>query len=139
MDRIISSDRPGRPSGHNSTQEPHPILFDCADAASVVAAALGEVEVETVKSLADDLCDRLPGGVALLGTAAGGKVVLVCKAGEAAVARGAHAGDAVKAAAQAAGGGGGGRPNFAQAGGRDPGKLDEAVAAGLAKLRAQLG
>ncbi len=105
----------------------------------VVAAALGETEVDAVKALADDLCDRLADGVALLGTAAGGKVVVVCKAADSAVAQGVHCGDVVKAAAQAAGGGGGGRPNFAQAGGRDAAKLAEAVAAGLAKLREQLG
>lgn len=57
MDRIISSDRPGRPSGHNSTQEPHPILFDCADAASAVAAALGGLSAVIV--VADSTVVRL--------------------------------------------------------------------------------
>jgi alanyl-tRNA synthetase len=109
------------------------------DGVAVVARAMGEADVDTLKSLADDICDRLPEGVALLGTAAGGKVVVVCKAADAAVAKGVHAGNIVKAAAQAAGGGGGGRPNFAQAGGRDAAKLDEAIAAGGAALRAQRG
>jgi len=44
------------------------------------------------------------------------------------VARGLHAGNIVKEAARVVGGGGGGRPDFAQAGGRDPSKLDEALA-----------
>ncbi|MCC7493378.1 MAG: alanine--tRNA ligase [Fimbriimonadaceae bacterium] len=104
-----------------------------------VLAQVSELDVDGVKALADDLCARLPAGVALLGTAAGGKVMLVCKAGEAAVARGVHCGEVVKAAAQAAGGGGGGKPSFAQAGGRDASKLGEAIEAGLAKLRTQVG
>jgi alanyl-tRNA synthetase len=55
------------------------------------------------------------------------------------VAKGVHAGDIVKAAAQAAGGGGGGRPDFAQAGGRDPSQLPDALAAAEAALAGQLG
>ena len=117
------------------------LLQDAAEVGGVkvVAVALGELEVDAVKGLADDLCNHPEPTVALLGTGAGGKVVLVCKASDAAVAAGAHAGNTVKAAAQAAGGGGGGRPNFAQAGGRDPEKLDDAIAAGLATLQSQLG
>jgi alanyl-tRNA synthetase len=54
------------------------------------------------------------------------------------VARGVRAGAVVKAAAQVAGGGGGGRDTMAQAGGRDPGKLPEAIAAARAAIEAAL-
>jgi alanyl-tRNA synthetase len=104
----------------------------------LVASAVDADDAETVKSLVDDACERLGEGVVLLGAALGGKVVVVCKASDGAVARGVHCGNIVKAAAQAAGGGGGGRPNFAQAGGRDAVKLGEAIAACSAACAAQL-
>jgi alanyl-tRNA synthetase len=79
------------------------------------------------------VCDRLVDGhplrVALVANVADGKVTFACKVGKDAVAKGAHAGNLVKAAATAAGGGGGGRPDFATAGARDPQKLDAAVEA----------
>ncbi len=112
---------------------------EAVDGVPVIAATMPGSEVAALKELADRLVEQLAGGVALLGTDAGGKVVVVCKASDAAVSRGVHAGEAVKAAAQAAGGGGGGRPQFAQAGGRDAGKLSEAVAAGRAAIVGQLG
>jgi len=105
---------------------------------TLVAEAM-DLPADDLKTLADDLVVRIEPGVVFLGTADDGKVILVCKASDAAVQAGAHAGNAVKAAAQVAGGGGGGRPNFAQAGGKDPAKLAEAVAAGVAALKEQLG
>jgi alanyl-tRNA synthetase len=107
---------------------------------AVVAAAVEASDAEQLKTLADDVCARLgTGGVALLGAVLGDKALVVCKASDEAVARGAHAGNAVKAAAEAIGGRGGGRPQFAQAGGGDATRMKEAIAAGLAALRGQLG
>jgi len=64
----------------------------------------------------------------ILGSAGGGKVSLAVKVSKDLVARGLHAGNIVKEAAKVVGGGGGGRPDFAQAGGKDPTKLAEALA-----------
>ncbi|MBI2298936.1 MAG: alanine--tRNA ligase [Armatimonadetes bacterium] len=95
---------------------------------------------DLLKQAADDLCGAgAEPRAALLGAVIDGKVVLVCKANDAAVAMGAHAGNTVKAAAAAAGGRGGGKPQFAQGGGPEAGQVEAAVAAGLAALRAQLG
>jgi alanyl-tRNA synthetase len=58
-----------------------------------------------------------------------GKVNLVCKVGPEAVKNGAHAGNIVREVAKMVGGGGGGRPDFATAGGKDPSKVDAALAA----------
>jgi len=91
-----------------------------------------------LSALADDILDRLKSGVVVLATAADGKALFVAKASKDAVARGARAGDIVKAAAQVAGGGGGGRPDFAQAGGKDTSRLGEALAAAEATLTRQL-
>ena len=63
----------------------------------------------------------------LLGGDAGGKALLACSVSKELVGR-FHAGNLVKEAAEIVGGGGGGRPDFAQAGGKDPSKLGEAIA-----------
>jgi alanyl-tRNA synthetase len=80
-------------------------------------------------TLVDQITERLGEGVTLLATALEGKVLIVCKATKGAMARGAHAGNIVKEVAAICGGGGGGKPNFARAGGKDPAKIAEAVAA----------
>ena len=73
--------------------------------------------------LAEELVNRLGSGVVILGGTGGGKVSFAVKVSKDLVARGFKAGDIVKEAARVAGGGGGGRPDFAQAGGKDPAKL----------------
>jgi alanyl-tRNA synthetase len=74
----------------------------------------------------------------VLGTAVDGRVHLIANFSPAAVSRGAKAGEIVRAAAAVAGGGGGGRDTMAQAGGRDPAKLPEAVAAARVAIEAAL-
>jgi alanyl-tRNA synthetase len=90
-----------------------------------------------------DLADRIKGrlgeqSATVLGAAVDGRVHLVAAVTPALVARGVKAGAIVKAAATAAGGGGGGRDTMAQAGGRDPAKLPEAIAAARAAIEAAL-
>jgi alanyl-tRNA synthetase len=90
------------------------------------------VEVDDAKALlelSDQVKQKLGDAAVVLGTAVDGRVHLVANFSDAAVGRGLKAGDVVKVAAQITGGGGGGRPTMAQAGGRDPEKLPEAIAA----------
>ena len=95
----------------------------------VVASRAPEgLNAGALRELADALADKLDGVVILAGQNEG-KVMWAVKASKAAVAAGAHAGNIVKRLAQITGGGGGGRPDFAQAGGKDAGKIDEALAA----------
>ena len=68
-----------------------------------------------------------------------GKVSLMATASDGAVKKGAHAGNLIRSAARIVGGGGGGRPNMAQAGGKDPSKTDEALAEAKRIAREQLG
>lgn len=87
------------------------------------------------------LCDRLRQGGAeaiFVGGAAGGKVVLVAMVDKALVATGVKAGDWVKLVAPIVGGGGGGKPTLAQAGGKDPEKLPEALSAAADWIRQRL-
>jgi alanyl-tRNA synthetase len=106
---------------------------------AIVLAAV--VEVPDAKALLDAV-DRVKGRLAdaaiLLGTAADGRVHFVASVAPALVERGVKAGAVVKAAAQVAGGGGGGRDTMAQAGGRDPRRLGEAIEAGRTAIEAAL-
>lgn len=104
----------------------------------LVAAALDDADAETLKAAADQIADRLGSGVVVLGSAANGKVMFVAKVTKDLAGR-AHAGNLVRDVAKVAGGGGGGRPDFAQAGGKDPARLADAVSAAAPALRAQLG
>jgi len=89
--------------------------------------------------LSDRLKQSLGDSAVVLGTAHDGRVHLIANFTPGAVERGAKAGDVVRAAARVAGGGGGGRDTMAQAGGRDPEKLPDAIAAARIELQRALG
>ena len=74
----------------------------------------------------------------ILGTVIDGKVALMAAVNQDLIKQGLKAGDCVKAAAQVVGGGGGGRPDMAEAGGKLPEKLDEALSTGADYYRSQL-
>ena len=91
-----------------------------------------------------DVADRLRNqlgdpAVVVLGADTGGRVCLLVAATPGAVERGVRAGAIVKAAAQVVGGGGGGRDSLAQAGGRDPEKIPDALATARAEIAKALG
>jgi alanyl-tRNA synthetase len=87
----------------------------------------GATDADALRSLADELLNKLHSGIILLGGAADDKVSLAIKVSKDLVDRGVHAGNIVREAARLVGGGGGGRPDFAQAGGKDKTKLAEAL------------
>jgi alanyl-tRNA synthetase len=96
--------------------------------AQVLGARVDIGDAGTLREMADRLRDKLAPAVVLLGSPSkdGKKAMLVCSVSKALTDR-YRAGDIVKAAASVVGGNGGGRPDFAQAGGPDAAKLDEAV------------
>lgn len=96
-----------------------------------------ELSANALRELADDLANRL-GGVVVLAGETNGKVLWAVKAHKDAVAKGAHAGNLVRELAKITGGGGGGRPDFAQAGGKDLTKIAEALAHAPTVLEGQL-
>jgi alanyl-tRNA synthetase len=89
--------------------------------------------------LSDRLKQSLGDSAVVLGAAHDGRVHLIANFSPAAVERGAKAGDVVRVAAKVTGGGGGGRDTMAQAGGRDPEKLPDAIAAARIELQRALG
>jgi len=94
--------------------------------------------MEALRDMGDKLRDKI-GGVVVLGAAMeGGKVSLVVMATKDAVAKGVHAGKIVKDVAKICGGGGGGRPDMAQAGGKNAEKLDAALEAAWGFIEAQI-
>ncbi len=106
--------------------------------ARVLAGSVEVADANALLAVVDRLKGRLGDGAILLGTAADGRVHLVASVAPALVARGVRAGAVVKQAAEIVGGGGGGRDTMAQAGGRHPEKLGEAIEAARATIAATL-
>jgi alanyl-tRNA synthetase len=109
------------------------------DGANVLAEAVAVPDAKALLDLADRVKGRLGSAAVVLGAASEGRVHLVASVEPSLVARGVKAGEIVKTAAAVVGGGGGGRDTMAQAGGRDPDKLPEALAAARAAIEAALG
>ncbi len=93
----------------------------------LIAAHVPGVDMNELRGLGDDLKGKLSGGVVVLISDKDGKVSLVAMVSDEAMAKGAHAGNLVKAIAKEVGGGGGGRPNMAQAGGKNPEGIRKAL------------
>jgi alanyl-tRNA synthetase len=94
----------------------------------LLATAVKGVDMNGLRDLGDQMKTKLGEGVVVLISEADGKVNLVTMATDGAMAKGAHAGNLVKAIAPKVGGGGGGRPNMAQAGGKNPAGIADAIA-----------
>jgi alanyl-tRNA synthetase len=120
-----------------------------ADRLAAAATEIGGIKVVTepanapdqqaLTELSNQVRQKLGDAAVVLGAAGDGRVFLVANFAPAAVERGLKAGEIVKAAAQVAGGGGGGRDNLAQAGGRDPEKLPDALATARVAIERALG
>lgn len=105
----------------------------------LLAAKVEGVDMNGLRDLGDQLKDKLGEGVVLLMSAVDGKVSLMAMATQGALDKGAHAGNLIKACASLVGGGGGGRPNMAQAGGKNPAGMDDAIAKAKEVLAEQIG
>ena len=94
----------------------------------LLAASVDGVDMNGLRELGDQLKEKLGEGVVVLASANEGKVNLIAMATDGAMKQGAHAGNLIKAIAAKVGGGGGGRPNMAQAGGKNPAGIPDAIA-----------
>ena len=104
----------------------------------LLAAKVPDVDMNGLRNLGDQLKDKLGDGVVILASAKDDKVNLIAMATDNAMAKGAHAGNLIKELAVLVGGGGGGRPNMAQAGGKNPAGMDAVVEAAPKALENQL-
>lgn len=98
------------------------------DGFAVLAVQVNAADVDTMRQMSDWFRDKLGSSVVTLGAVIDEKPMLVASVTQDLIGRGMHAGNLVRDAAKVIGGGGGGRPNMAQAGGKDPAKLAEALA-----------
>ena len=104
----------------------------------LIATKLSGVDMNGLRDLGDKLKGELGEGVVVLASENDGKVNLMAMATDGAMKSGAHAGNLIKAIAGIVGGGGGGRPNMAQAGGKDASKIDECLAEAKKALEGML-
>lgn len=104
----------------------------------LLAARVDGVDMNGLRDLGDQLKEKLGNGVVVLASSSEGKVNLIAMATDAAMAQGAHAGNLIKGIAALVGGGGGGRPNMAQAGGKNPTGIPDAIAEAKAALEGQV-
>jgi len=94
----------------------------------VLATSVDGVDMNGLRDLGDQLKEKLGEGVVVIASSCDGKVNLIAMATDEAQKAGAHAGNLIKAIAGKVGGGGGGRPNMAQAGGKNPAGIPDAIA-----------
>ena len=104
----------------------------------LLAAEVDGVDMNGLRDLGDQLKEKLGDGVVVLASANEGKVSLMATATEGAMKKGAHAGNLVKGIAGCVGGGGGGRPNMAQAGGKNPSGIKDALEKAAEVLEGQI-
>ena len=103
-----------------------------------IAMQVSGVEMNELRNLGDKLKNDVDEGMVVLASDVDGKVNLLCMAGDNALKAGAHAGNIIKAIATLVGGGGGGRPNIAQAGGKNPAGIKDALDKAKEEFKSQL-
>ena len=104
----------------------------------LLAMKVENIDMNELRNLADNLKDKMGSGVICLVSTNNDKANIVVNASDDAIEKGAHAGNMIKEIAPLVGAGGGGRPNMAQAGGKNPAGADEAVSKAKEVLEAQL-
>ena len=104
----------------------------------LLATKVADVDMNGLRNLGDQLKEKMGGGVVVIVSTSGDKANVIVMADDEAIAKGAHAGNMIKEIAKLVGGGGGGRPNMAQAGGKNPSGADDAVNAAKEILEKQL-
>ncbi len=109
-----------------------------ANGVKILPIKLSSVDANAMRTLGDDMKQKLGKSVVIIASDNDGKVSLLVMASDDAVAAGIHAGNIIKAIAPIVGGGGGGRPNMAQAGGKDASGIDNALAEGVETAKGQL-
>ena len=104
----------------------------------LLATSVAGVDMNGLRELGDQLKEKLGEGVVVLASDCDGKVNLIAMVTEEVMKKGAHAGNLIKGIAALVGGGGGGRPNMAQAGGKNPAGIPDAIAKVAEVLEAQV-
>lgn len=104
----------------------------------ILVTKVSNMDMDTLRNMGDKIKEKLADYAILLASDNDGKVNFIAMCSESAIKNNLKAGDIVKTAATICGGGGGGRPNMAQAGGKDPNKIDEAIKSTLSFIKENL-
>lgn len=104
----------------------------------LLATKVSGIDMNGLRELGDQLKSKIAEGIVVLMSDLDGKVNMVAMATDGAMKKGAHAGNLIKGIAALVGGGGGGRPNMAQAGGKNPAGIDEAIKKSAEVLKEQI-
>jgi alanyl-tRNA synthetase len=140
LDRTAALEREHRSGGGGLDAQAAALVEEAAEVGGlkVVIAACDVPDKDTLLQTSDQVKSKLGDAAVVLGTAVDGRVHLVANFTKGATARGLSAADVVKRAAEVVGGGGGGRETMAQAGGRDPDKLEAALQVAREAIEAKL-
>lgn len=103
----------------------------------ILPVKVNDIDMNALRNLGDEMKTKIGSGVVILASSMGEKVNLIVMATDDAVSAGAHAGNIIKKIAPMVGGGGGGRPNMAQAGGKDASGIEAALQAGVEEAKSQ--
>lgn len=135
LQKELESIRSKQASGEVDT-----LIENAADINGVklITAKFSGMDAEGLRTMCDAIKEKNISAVAVLAGMADEKLVFVAMATKSAVQKGAHAGNIIREVAKAAGGGGGGKPDMAQAGGKDISKTDDALKAAEAVLKGQI-
>ena len=127
-------------NGQISQAQAGDVLSQAQDVKGVklLTARMDDLDMNGLRNMGDKLKDKLPCGVIVLATNKDDKVNFVVMATKEAVDKGVHSGNIIAQVAKIAGGGGGGRPNMAQAGGKDSAMIDQALAKAKEVLETQI-
>ncbi|TYQ15986.1 UNVERIFIED_CONTAM: alanyl-tRNA synthetase [Acetivibrio alkalicellulosi] len=104
----------------------------------VITASLDQLDMETLRNTGDNIRSRIGSGVIVLASEYEGKVNFIAMATKDVISKGIHAGNIVRETAKVTDGGGGGRPDMAQAGGKDPSKINDALKKAVNIVEAQI-
>lgn len=105
---------------------------------NTIIQSIDNQEMNDLRKVGDVLKEKLDSGVIILASDKGGKVNFIATATKDVLAKGVHCGDLIREAAKVTGGGGGGRPDMAQAGGKNPDKIKDALSIAKEILEKQL-
>ena len=103
----------------------------------VIATKVSGVDMNGLRDLGDQLKTKIESGVVVIASETDGKVNLIAMVTDDAIKKGAHAGNLIKEISGLVGGGGGGRPNMAQAGGKNPAGIDECLVKAVSVIKSQ--
>jgi len=104
----------------------------------VVTARFDALDMDGLRNSCDNIRNKMGSGVVVLASSFGGKVSFVAAATKDAVGKGVHSGNIVREVAKVTGGGGGGRPDMAQAGGKEESRINEALELSYSVIEAQV-